>query len=163
MRKDDIEVRWAEIDRYRALAAAAVDALAEVLAHLEVGGYVPQLKALFDALDWLETEVTCGDCIEGRCHWGGQASRDSIAAVKAGQEYHERCGCARHEASVEARIRAATLKSVRDRIDPATEFPEDPEDCEHSRWNPDNRQCLDCVHISPEDLPPSAGEVPSHA
>ena len=35
---------------------------------------------------------------------------------------------------------------------PAPEFPEDPEDCEHGRWNPDNRQCLDCGHITPEDL-----------
>ncbi len=24
------------------------------------------------------------------------------------------------------------------------EWPADPEECEHGRWNPDNRQCLDC-------------------
>jgi hypothetical protein len=23
-------------------------------------------------------------------------------------------------------------------------FPEDPLECDHGRWNPDNRQCLDC-------------------
>jgi hypothetical protein len=33
---------------------------------------------------------------------------------------------------------------------PPAEFPEDPEDCEHGRWNPDNGQCLDCGHISSE-------------
>ncbi len=35
------------------------------------------------------------------------------------------------------------------------EFPVDPEGCEHAVWNPDNRQCLDCGHINPEDLPAS--------
>lgn len=50
-------------------------------------------------------DVTCGDCESGRCHWGGQASRDSIAAAQAGREYHERCGCERHEVSVRWRER----------------------------------------------------------
>jgi hypothetical protein len=35
-------------------------------------------------------------------------------------------------------------------------FEVDPEDCEHGRWNPDNRQCLDCGHIDPADLPSTA-------
>jgi hypothetical protein len=51
--------------------------------------------------EWFDD--TCGDCIEGRCHWGGESSRRSIAAVKRGEEYGERCGCARHQASVLAR------------------------------------------------------------
>lgn len=57
------------------------------------------LSAYFDA--------TCGGCVEGRCHWGGERSRESIAAVQAGQEYvdptYGRCGCARHAESVRAR------------------------------------------------------------
>jgi hypothetical protein len=27
-------------------------------------------------------------------------------------------------------------------------FEVDPIDCEHGRWNPDNRQCLDCGHMT---------------
>lgn len=50
---------------------------------------------------------TCGDCVEGRCHWGGDASRASIEAARAGVEYEDprfgRCGCARHTTSVTAR------------------------------------------------------------
>lgn len=59
-----------------------------------------------DALSaWFDD--TCGDCIEGRCHWGGDTSRRSIEMVAAGQEYEDptfgRCGCSRHETSVLAR------------------------------------------------------------
>lgn len=50
---------------------------------------------------------TCGDCRTGRCHWGGEASRQSIAEADAGREYEHprygRCGCARHTSSVVAR------------------------------------------------------------
>ncbi len=50
---------------------------------------------------------TCADCIEGRCHWGGARSRESVAAVERGEEYEDptfgRCRCARHETSVLAR------------------------------------------------------------
>jgi hypothetical protein len=52
-------------------------------------------------------EDTCGDCVEGRCHWGGEQSRQSIEAVKAGGELEDaesgKCGCARHTTSVLAR------------------------------------------------------------
>lgn len=59
-----------------------------------------------DALqEWFDD--TCGDCLEGRCHWGGERSRTSIAAVAAGEEYEDpqfgRCGCSRHATSVVAR------------------------------------------------------------
>lgn len=59
-----------------------------------------------DALsEWFDD--TCGDCIEGRCHWGGETSRQSIAAVARGEDYEDsafgRCGCARHKTSVLAR------------------------------------------------------------
>jgi hypothetical protein len=59
-----------------------------------------------DALEeWIED--TCGDCIEGRCHWGGERSRQSIQAVKRGEEYvdpqYGRCRCASHVSSVLAR------------------------------------------------------------
>lgn len=43
---------------------------------------------------WLDAAVaaklTCGDCEEGRCHWGG------VGPALPG----ERCGCARHDASI---------------------------------------------------------------
>jgi hypothetical protein len=52
-------------------------------------------------------DLTCGDCVEGRCHWGGERSRESIAAVKAGREYVDpvfgECGCDRHADSVAVR------------------------------------------------------------
>lgn len=37
-------------------------------------------------------DETCGDCVEGRCHFGG-------ADPLPGEE----CGCERHDASVKAR------------------------------------------------------------
>jgi hypothetical protein len=59
-----------------------------------------------DALsEWIDD--TCGDCIEGRCHWGGETSQQSIAAVARGEDFdhprYGRCGCPRHETSVLAR------------------------------------------------------------
>lgn len=39
-------------------------------------------------------DETCGDCVEGRCHWGGD---DPLPG--------EECGCERHDASVKARER----------------------------------------------------------
>ena len=57
------------------------------------------LSAYFDDI--------CGDCVEGRCHWGGEMSRLSVETVRRGEEFnHPRyghCGCARHAASVLAR------------------------------------------------------------
>lgn len=44
----------------------------------------------------------CGDCISGRCHWGGERSRLSEEAVERG-EVGEDCGCERHAVSVSAR------------------------------------------------------------
>lgn len=63
-------------------------------------------------------DVTCGDCKSGRCHWGGQASADSIAAAEDGREYHERCGCARHEVSVRWRIQNRLLEHDKANEDP---------------------------------------------
>ncbi len=37
-------------------------------------------------------------------------------------------------------------------------FPEDPLECDHGRWNPDNRQCLDCG--SPDLHPPTPRNEP---
>ena len=59
-----------------------------------------------DALtEWFDD--TCGDCIEGRCHWGGQRSRIAEVEARHGHEYidprYGACGCARHESSVLAR------------------------------------------------------------
>lgn len=65
---------------------------------------------LYVTLDWATTayfEDTCGDCITGRCHWGGETSRRSTEQAKAGEDYEDptygRCGCARHTTSVLAR------------------------------------------------------------
>lgn len=41
-----------------------------------------------------DVDETCGDCVEGRCHWGGD---DPLPG--------EECGCERHDASVKARER----------------------------------------------------------
>lgn len=101
--------RIALLNEFDALQLDAIEALTAVLEHPNRSTYQPQVKAMLDALNWLEMDVTCGDCIEGRCHWGGEMSRESIAAVKAGREFREECGCARHEASVETRSRRARL------------------------------------------------------
>lgn len=67
-------------------------------------GSAPDAEAAFDAL---VMDDTCGDCVTGRCHWGGDRSRASEAAVAEGGEYvdpvYGRCGCARHRASILAR------------------------------------------------------------
>ncbi len=51
---------------------------------------------------------TCGDCVEGRCHWGGATSQHSIELAKADKDYEDpvfgRCGCSRHSNSVAARV-----------------------------------------------------------
>lgn len=44
-----------------------------------------------------------------------------------------------------------TVERAIERRDDLREFPEDPADCEHGRWNPDNGQCLDCGDISPRE------------
>lgn len=103
-------------EAYEAKVRTAIDTLTAVIEDPELGDYQPQRAALLDALNWLEIDATCGDCIEGRCHWGGDASRDSIAAAEAGQEYsypgHGRCGCERHDVSVQARHRRARLRAA---------------------------------------------------
>jgi hypothetical protein len=90
----------------------ALGALTAVLTDPRLGSYQPGRAALLDAVGWLELEVTCGDCVEGRCHWGGAQSAESIADAAAGREHREVCGCDRHEASVQARERAAALRAA---------------------------------------------------
>jgi hypothetical protein len=110
----DLTTRRERLERFEARVLVAIDALGEVLDDPELGGYERQRAALLDALEWLEIEVTCGDCVEGRCHWGGDRSRESIAAATGGREsvdaVYRRCGCARHEASVAAQQRRARLR-----------------------------------------------------
>lgn len=59
-----------------------------------------------DALT-LYFDTTCGDCVDGRCHWGGDRSRRSIIDARHGHEYidpdYGACGCDRHAESVAAR------------------------------------------------------------
>lgn len=105
--------RRSRLEQFEGKLHAAIDALAAVIEDPESRDYLPRRKALMEALDWLEMDATCGDCIEGRCHWGGEKSRASIAEAEAGREYYEpgvgRCGCGRHEISVQARRRRARL------------------------------------------------------
>jgi hypothetical protein len=108
--------RLARLDQFEAKQHTAIDALAAVIEDPELTDYQPRRAALLDALNWLEIMATCGDCIEGRCHWGGEKSRASIAAAEAGREYVEpgvgQCGCGRHEISVQARQRRARLHAA---------------------------------------------------
>lgn len=110
MPDDGFENRMAQLDQYEADVLRAIDALTDVLTSPGLTTYQPERKALTDALRWLELDVTCGDCVDGRCHWGGEKSRRSIEAAKHFSEVEEACGCARHAASVEARNRRNALK-----------------------------------------------------
>lgn len=96
-----------EYERYLANSRYALEALALVVEDRHVGNYEPHRSALAEALDWLEMEVTCGDCIEGRCHWGGEESRMAMLAAAEGGDYRDEfgaaCGCDRHGISVETR------------------------------------------------------------
>lgn len=58
---------------WEARVADAIDALEAVLLDPQLGNYQPQREALLSALGWLEVEITCGDCVGGRCHWGRRA------------------------------------------------------------------------------------------
>jgi hypothetical protein len=113
---ETFEERAARLDRYEARIVAGTKALWEVLDDPELSDHEPLLTSLQGALEWLEILSTCGDCVEGRCHWGGERSRKSIAAAEAGQEYVDpmfgRCGCDKHEFSVQVRHRRARLKAT---------------------------------------------------
>lgn len=88
---DDIGAR---MDAYQAKISGAAEAIAEVLLDPECTSYPPDRSRLHDALDVLDLETTCGDCLELQCHGAGE------------------CGCARHDASVEARDRARRLRAA---------------------------------------------------
>lgn len=90
---DDIGAR---MDAYQAKCSAAAEAIAEVLLDPECTSYPPDRSRLHDALDVLDLETTCGDCLELQCHGAGE----------------DECGCARHDASVEARDRARRLRAA---------------------------------------------------
>lgn len=91
-------------------------ATAEVLAgrpdqaNVRMGRLTAAVLAMATALaaDLDDADEICGDCVEGRCHWGGDRSQASVAAADAGADYvhprYGRCGCARHAASVAVRI-----------------------------------------------------------
>lgn len=97
---DDIGAR---MDAYQIRCESAAEALGEVLLDPELSGYEPKRAALLEALKWLETETTCGDCLALECHGAGE----------------DDCGCARHAASVEARERTRQLRAAG--VIPATE------------------------------------------
>jgi hypothetical protein len=94
--------RMAAFARHDQAIADALDALTEVLlSPVANNGYPPRAQALLRAVFWLEADATCGDCVEGRCHFGGDDPHDG-----------EECGCERHEASVDARDRRARLEAA---------------------------------------------------
>ncbi|MEV0732367.1 hypothetical protein [Polymorphospora sp. NPDC050346] len=111
-----LERRWVQLDDFDAKTYEAIDALTAVVEHPEASNYAPKRAALLEALNWLELDATCGDCVEGRCHFGGARSQASIEAANAGEEYDDptfgRCGCDRHAVSVEARQRRARLRAA---------------------------------------------------
>lgn len=106
------EALLARRDQFEAKQHAAIAALAALIEDPETGNWPARQAAFLEALRWLEAGALCDDCVEGRCHWGGEKSRASIAAAKAGHEYTEPCGCARHEISVQARQRRARLQAA---------------------------------------------------
>jgi hypothetical protein len=100
-------------DRYKDRTLEAWEALTVLYDDPELGSYTPPRLVLQEAIAWLEMDLSCGDCIEGRCHWGGEESRQSAAAAAAGEEYfsdrYGQCGCERHDLSVEIRERRKRL------------------------------------------------------
>lgn len=82
------------MDAYEAKVVAAIEAIVAVLEDPELT-YPKQRIELLTALGWLEMDVTCGDCKDGGCHGARQ----------------EECGCRRHEASVEAAVRAKAVEA----------------------------------------------------
>jgi hypothetical protein len=81
-----------DLDRYEAKLHAAIEAVVSVLEDPELT-YASQRIGLIEALRWLELDVVCGDCKEGRCHGAPE----------------EECGCRHHESSVEAAVRALAI------------------------------------------------------
>lgn len=107
--------RLARIKAFEARLHAAIGTLSAVIEDPELSDYQPRRAALLDALKWLELEATCGDCVVGECHWGGERRGLARAAAKEGSEYileYGSCGCARHEVSVQARQRRARLRAA---------------------------------------------------
>lgn len=83
-----------DLDAYEAKVHTAIENLIALLEDPAL--YYPKQRAVIvEAIGWLEMDVTCGDCIEGRCHGAPQ----------------EECGCRHHEASVEAAVRRAAIKA----------------------------------------------------
>lgn len=89
---DATSERLGAMDQFEKLQTEAADAMAAVLEHSELGAYEPKREALLEALNWLEINITCGDCIGGRCHWGGQVSEAGRAAVAASEDFVHRRG-----------------------------------------------------------------------
>jgi len=110
-----VEERLEDAQRRTGRVLEAIEALSAVIEDPDEHGssYAPQRTALLEALDWLELEVTCGDCVAGRCHWGGDRSRTAAATAKTGGEHEDPtygvCRCVQHETSVQARRRQARL------------------------------------------------------
>ena len=107
--------RLDRLDRHQDRLHEAIEALSAVIEDPESGGHPPRRAALLEALSWLERDATCGDCVQGRCHWGGEQSRAAAAAAAAGDDYVDpdfgRCGCERHGISVQARLRRTRLQT----------------------------------------------------
>lgn len=93
---DTIDARIARMDAFQAKCTSAAEAVTAVLLDPELTGYTPHRDSLLEALGVLDIETTCGDCLELECHGADE----------------DACGCARHEASVEARDRTRRLRAA---------------------------------------------------
>jgi hypothetical protein len=70
---------------------------------------VASSTAASDPVDVVDVTDTCGDCVEGRCHWGGEKSRAGVAAVAADPKSDWPCGRARHEVSYRYRTQQLAI------------------------------------------------------
>jgi hypothetical protein len=92
------EQRLTRLEQFQDRLVAASEALAAVLGDPMLVDYAPRSMAYRLALNWLEMDSTCGDCLEGRCHYEpGVVSR---------------CGCSFHDVSVRVRQRRAHTKTT---------------------------------------------------
>lgn len=95
-----------EAERARALWRAARLRLGDVRAgalgaHKAAGATA---RAVAEAMAY---PIDCGDCLDGRCHWGDQGG--PLATARAGEAEGQTCGCARHDVSVRLRPRRLAL------------------------------------------------------
>lgn len=109
---ETFEERIAALDELEGLKTEAVETLSAILLHRKFTAGPETVAEIMAVVDSFELRVTCGDCIEGRCHWGGEQSRAGIAAVAADPEHDRPCGCRLHATSYAYRLRRKQLREA---------------------------------------------------